>query len=49
MTIIGIFFIAFAVLVLLSPWFEAEDRPDFLRPNGKARPAVGNWFAGRSR
>ncbi len=47
MTIIGAIFIAFAVLVLLSPWFEAEDRPDFLNPSGKARAGVGTWFAGR--
>jgi hypothetical protein len=45
MTMIGIIFIAFALIVLLSPWIEAEDRPDFLRPNGKARAAVGSWFA----
>lgn len=49
MTTIGILFTVFAVLVLLSPWFEAEDRPDFLNPDGKARAAVGGWFSGRSR
>jgi hypothetical protein len=48
MEIIGIFFIVFALIVLLSPWFEAEDRPDFLNPDGKARAAVGNWFSVRS-
>jgi hypothetical protein len=41
----GVFFIVFAVIVLLSPWIEAEDRPDFLRPNRKARQAVGTWFS----
>ena len=49
MTIIGIFFILLAVVVLLSPWIEAEDRPDFLRPEGKARAAVGSWFTARNR
>lgn len=49
MTTIGILFTVFAVLVLVSPWIEAEDRPDFLRPEGKARAAVGSWFSGRTR
>ncbi len=49
MTTIGFIFIAFALIVLLSPWLAAEDRPDFLNPSGKARAAVGGWFARRSR
>lgn len=49
MTFLSFFFIAFALIVLLSPWIETEDRPDFLNPSGKARAAVGNWFSGRSR
>lgn len=48
MTFLGLFFIAFAIIVLLSPWIEVEDRPDFLRPDGKARAAIGSWFTGRA-
>lgn len=47
MTTIGFIFILFALLVLVSPFIETEDRPDFLRPEGKARAAVGSWFATR--
>ncbi len=36
-----------ALGVFGGPLLMIEDRPDFLRPNGKARQAVGTWFAGR--
>jgi hypothetical protein len=38
-----IFFVAFFfIAIVLAPIFGAESRPDFLRPDRKARPMVGS-------